>query len=281
LKVNIYKYFQMPLLSRYYPESYSDDPHNIEKRIGWYSLFISVALVIGLWIIKLIEFEYGFDFSEWGVLPRNVSGLRGILFSPLIHSNFEHLSANSLPLLVLTFSLFFFYRRYSYLIFILIYLLSGLFVWLGGRDALHIGASGVIYGLAAFLFLSGILSRNVGLLTISLVVALLYGGLIWGIFPIKPEISWESHLWGAVSGFLLAYLFRHSAPADRVIIEEEEDSDDAEWKVIPDDLEENDAEKLISYLPFRYPKLDRYKNYLCIHEKREDYSIDFRTCWSF
>ncbi len=223
----------MPLLSRYHPGSYSDEQYKIEKHIGWYSLFVSVALVSVLWMIKLLEFEYGFDFSGWGLLPRDLNGLRGILFSPLIHGSFEHLAANTFPLMVLTFSLFFFYRKSPYTIFGLIYLFSGIFLWLGGREALHIGASGIIYGLAAFLFLSGVLSRHTGLLTISLIVALLYGGLLWGIFPIKPEISWEGHLWGAISGLALALLFRTPAPIDQVVLSEEEDDahDDGEWQV--------------------------------------------------
>ena len=219
----------MPLLSRYYPGNYSEDQFNIEKRIAWHSLFVSFSLIVFLWLVKLVEFEYGLDFSDWGVYPRELTGLRGIIFSPFIHGNFEHLFANSIPLLVLTFSLFFFYRKSAYIILVLIFLLSGLFVWLGGREAMHIGASGIIYGLAAFLFLSGIISYNIGLLTISLIVALLYGGLIWGIFPVKPEISWESHLWGGISGFLLAWLFRHSAPPKQVKEEEEDDSEEGEW----------------------------------------------------
>jgi len=218
----------MPLLSRYYPGKYSEDQYDIEKRIGWHSLFVSVCLVVVLWLIKLVEFEYGLDFSDWGVYPRVITGLRGIIFSPFIHGNFEHLAANSLPLLILTFSLFFFYRKSSYIILILIYLLSGLFVWLGGREAMHIGASGIIYGLAAFLFLSGVISYNIRLLTISLIVALLYGGLIWGIFPVKPEISWESHLWGGISGFALAWFFRHSAPPKQV--EEEDNEEEIIWQ---------------------------------------------------
>jgi len=103
--------------------------------------------------------------------------------------------------------------------------LSGLFVWLGGREALHIGASGVIYGLAAFLFLSGIISFNIRLLTISLVVSLVYGGMFWGIFPIKPEISWESHLWGGISGFALAIFFRKSIPYDHIETEDDENDE--------------------------------------------------------
>ncbi|MEI7829471.1 MAG: rhomboid family intramembrane serine protease [Prolixibacteraceae bacterium] len=230
----------MPLLSRYYPSSYTDEQYQIEKHIGWYSLFVSSVFVVFLWLMKLLEFEFGFDFSSWGVLPRDFTGLRGILFSPLIHGNFEHLAANTFPLFVLTFSLFFFYRKSPFAIFGLIYLLSGIFLWLGGRDALHIGASGIIYGLAAFLFLSGVLSRHAGLLTISLIVALLYGGLFWGIFPIKPEISWEGHLWGAISGLVLALLFKSPAPMNQVIpVDEEEDAqDDSEWQDIQEDQEE-------------------------------------------
>ncbi len=197
----------MPLLSRYNPGDYSEDQYNIDKHIVRYSLFISVIFIVILWLIKLFEAEYKLDFSSWGISPLKLKGLRGIIFAPLIHSNFEHLAANTLPLFILTFSLFFFYRKASCAIFISIYLLSGLFVWLTGREALHIGASGVIYGLAAFLFLSGVLSHNVRLLTISLIVAFLYGSMFWGIFPVKPDISWESHLWGGVAGFGVALLY--------------------------------------------------------------------------
>jgi len=236
----------MPLLSRYYPGNFDEGQYNIEKRIGWHSLFIAVAVVVVLWLVKLVEYEYGFKFSDCGLLPRNLTGLRGILCSPLIHSNFEHLAANTLPLFVLTFSLFFFYRKSSYTIFLLIYFFSGVFVWLGARDAMHIGASGVIYGLAAFLFLSGVISHNTRLLTISLIVAFLYGGLLWGIFPVKPEISWESHLWGAVSGFVLAFLYRNSAPIDQTRVEDESDDDpeDTEWQELDEEsaLEESKSE---------------------------------------
>ena len=215
----------MPLLSRYHPGSYSEEQYNLEKRIVRHSLFVSGAFVVVLWLIKLFEFEFDLDFSTWGVLPHDVTGLRGIIFSPLIHANFKHLIANTIPLFILTFSLFFFYRKSSYTIFILIYLFSGVFVWLGGREALHIGASGLIYGLAAFLFLSGIISFNIRLLTISMIVSLVYGGLFWGIFPVKPEISWESHLWGGISGFALAFFYRNSAPVNPPENEVEEDEE--------------------------------------------------------
>lgn len=223
----------MPLLSRYYPGNYSEEQYILEKRIVRHSLFVSGSMVIVLWLVKLFEFEFQLDFSTWGVLPLDVRGLRGILFSPLIHANFEHLIANTLPLFVLVFSLFFFYRKSSYTIFVLIYLLSGVFVWLGGREALHIGASGVIYGLAAFLFLSGIISFNIRLLTISMIVSLIYGGMFWGIFPIKPDISWESHLWGGISGLGLALYYRKSIPTDHSDEEDEE---------IDENIQENEIE---------------------------------------
>ena len=215
----------MPLLSRYHAGNYSDEQYNLEKRIVRHSLFVACSIIVVLWLVKLFEFEFDLDFSTWGVLPHDIRGLRGIIFSPLIHASFTHLIANTIPLFILTFSLFFFYRKSSYAIFILIYLFSGIFVWLGGREALHIGASGLIYGLAAFLFMSGIISFNIRLLTISMIVSLVYGGMFWGIFPLKPEISWESHLWGGISGLGLAFFYRNSIPADPPDQEIEGDED--------------------------------------------------------
>lgn len=215
----------MHFLSRYNQGQYSEDQYLTEKRIIRHALFVSISLIVLLWVIKLFEIEYNLDLSKWGIYPLKFEGLRGIVFSPLIHASIEHLAANSLPLFILTFSLFFFYRKSPYTIFLLIYLFSGSFVWLFGREAFHIGSSGIIYGLAAYLFLSGILSRNVSQLTISLIVALVYGYLLWGIFPIKPEISWESHLWGGVSGFGLALLSQFGNPPDSDNQEEDYDQD--------------------------------------------------------
>jgi len=226
----------MPLLSRYRSGNYSEEQYNLEKRIVRHSLFITGSFVVVLWLIKLFEVEFDLDFSEWGVLPHDIKGLRGIIFSPLIHASFNHLIANTLPLLILSFSLFFFYRKSSYTIFGLIYLFSGIFVWLVGREALHIGASGLIYGLAAFLFTSGVISYNIRLLTIALIVALVYGGMFWGIFPFKPEISWESHLWGGISGIGLAFFFRKPIPVDYPAEEVEED-EEIEYSIPENEIE--------------------------------------------
>lgn len=213
----------MTLISRY-NHGFAEDQFNIDKHVVRYCIFVSAIFIIILWLIKLFEWEYDLDLSSLGIAPLKAKGLPGIFFAPLIHSNFEHLAANTIPLFILTFSLFFFYRKDSLKIFFSIYLFSGFFVWLTGREALHIGASGIIYGLAAFLFLSGILSHNVRLLTISLVVAFLYGYMFWGIFPLKPEISWESHLWGGVVGFGAALLYRPNLKPESLDEEEEEEN---------------------------------------------------------
>lgn len=227
----------MPLLSRYNPANYSEEQYNLDKRIVRHSLFVSVLLIVVLWLIKFFESEYNLDFSSYGIFPQTVKGLRGIVLSPLIHSGFDHLAANTLPLLILTFALFFFYRKSAYSIFVFIYLLTGCLVWLFGRESFHIGASGIIYGLAGFLFLSGLLSHNVRLLTISLIVALVYGYMFWGIFPVKPEISWESHLWGGVTGFGLALLYHKSIPPEDEEVEVGE-SDDDSGDSIEDEIEQ-------------------------------------------
>jgi len=218
----------MPLLSRYNPSYNDDEQFNTDKLIFRYALFIAISFVLIIWFVKLFEAEYGLDCSEWGILPHDLKGLRGIILSPLIHGGFDHLAANTIPLLVLTFSLFFFYRKNAALVFLLIYILSGFCVWLAGREVIHIGASGIIYGLAGFLFLGGIISRNVRLLTISLIVAFVYGYMFWGIFPIKPEVSWESHLWGGLSGFGIALIFGRSIQSGHHEPEEEDDDSDEE-----------------------------------------------------
>lgn len=181
---------------------------------------IKTAFVIPLFFLaitfslKLIETLEAYSFVEWGVKPLSVEGLPGIVLAPLIHSDWQHFYANAVPLLVLGVSLFYFYRGISIKVFVLIYVLSGIWVWFGAREAWHIGASGVIYGLAAFLLFSGFLRNYIPLMAISLMVVFLYGSMIWGIFPLQWDVpySWESHLWGSVAGGLLALYYRKRGP---------------------------------------------------------------------
>jgi membrane associated rhomboid family serine protease len=192
------------------------------------------------WLVKVMEELFGMELFQWGILPRHIRGLWGILFSPFIHSDFNHLISNTIPFLVLTFALLYFYRRLSYSIFFLIYFLSGICVWLGGRESWHIGASGIVYGLAAFHFVSGIIRNDLRLLIISAVVVFLYGSMVWGIFPLKPQVSWESHLWGAASGVFLAWYFRRFSIKRKKFEWEEEPDEEEEVENIPPEDEEND-----------------------------------------
>lgn len=171
----------------------------------------------------------GQSLSAYGIYPRELSGLRGILLSPLLHGSFSHLLNNSFPLLVLGSALFFFYRDLAPRIFFLGLLITGIWVWAIARQSFHIGASGVVYSLAAFLFVSGIIRRHPRLMALSLLVAFLYGSMIWGIFPIREHISWESHLMGMLSGVLLALFYRGTGPQRPLYsweLEEEEDLPD-------------------------------------------------------
>ncbi|PJB58339.1 MAG: rhomboid family intramembrane serine protease [Bacteroidetes bacterium CG_4_9_14_3_um_filter_41_19] len=151
---------------------------------------------------------------------------------PFIHGGWSHLMANTVPFLVLSTALFYFYREISWKVLIGIWLLSGMWVWFGGRPSWHIGASGVIYGLSAFLFLSGIIRDVKGLAALSLIVAFLYGSMIWGVFPDffpkEKNISWEGHLGGLVSGVIMALYYRTQGPQRRKYsweLEDEEEED--------------------------------------------------------
>ncbi|MEN9920047.1 MAG: hypothetical protein RL662_2483 [Bacteroidota bacterium] len=166
--------------------------------------FLFIALFWGIEVIQFI----GFDLASLGILPRQTDGLLGILTAPFIHGNLKHLAANTIPFFVLSFLLFLFYRRKATLFLVLIWLLTGLLTWIIGRSSWHIGASGVIYGLASFLVFGGILSQNWKLILVSILVIVLYSGLVFGVFPSDPRVSWEGHLSGAVSGIILAFMYK-------------------------------------------------------------------------
>ena len=181
-----------------------------------------LAFVLLIWIVFWAEVRFGFDFTRFGVYPRRPEGLRGVIFSPFIHSDIKHLFHNTIPLFVLSLSLFYFYRKLSWKILFLGILLSGILTWIIGRPSYHIGASGVIYLLAGFLFFKGIFSKHYRLVALSLIVVFLYGGLLWYIAPIDPKISWEGHLSGLVTGLLFAIIFKqHIAVAPKYEWEQE------------------------------------------------------------
>jgi len=196
---------------------------NNDKRVFLDSLYPTVPFVVLLWIIRIIEELFKINLVEFGVHPRNWFGLIGIFTAPLIHGSFNHLMSNTLPLLFLGVGLFYFYKNSSKRVFVLLYILPGICVWFFGRESYHIGVSGLIYGLASFIFFSGIIRRDTRSIALALLVTFLYGGMIWGVLPLDPGISWEYHLFGAVWGVILAFVYRKSDPYKRYDWEDEPD----------------------------------------------------------
>jgi membrane associated rhomboid family serine protease len=132
----------------------------------------------------------------------------------------------SIPLYLLTTAIFYFYRPLAVRILVLLWLVTGFCVWIAGRDAYHIGASGLVYGEASFLFFSGIIRRLAKLAAISFLVIFLYGSMIWGIFPFYPEISWESHLFGGLAGLTFALVYKNEGPKKEEITQEDDYNDE-------------------------------------------------------
>ena len=165
-----------------------------------------------LWFVKTIEVRYAFDFSDYGVMPRTISGLRGILFSPFIHSSYDHLFSNIIPILVLGTMINFFFSSIWPKVYALLFVFSGIGLWLIGRENFHIGASGLVYAMAGFLFFSGMIRRDFKMRAISLIIVFLYGSLVWGMMPVLIKISWEGHLAGLAAGMVTAYMFKDDGP---------------------------------------------------------------------
>lgn len=191
------------------------------------SILIPSVFIILMWLVKAVELLFDLDLSGFGIYPLKARGLPGIFFSPFIHSDLQHLFNNSLPLFLLSVALFFFYSEVALKVFSITYLLTGLLVWFGGRGAWHIGASGLVYGLASFLFFSGIIRKYFRLIALSLLIVFLYGQMVWGIFPgIYQNVSWESHMLGVFSGILLAIIFRKEGPQKPVYEWPEEEEEE-------------------------------------------------------
>lgn len=179
------------------------------------SAVIPAIVVLLLFSIFLLDEVFQLELYRFGIFPRSVQGLLGIIASPFIHGDLEHVLNNAVPLFVLGWALLYFFPQLAGRVAMGSWLVSGLWVWLSARPSFHIGASGVVYGLAAFLFTSGLLRQQRTLMGLSLLVVFLYGGLLWGMFPLFPRISWESHFWGAVAGVAMAFLYRKVPSAVR------------------------------------------------------------------
>ena len=183
-----------------------------DSRLMKRSFAIVASFTAVLWLIKIVEVTLGANLARYGVYPGQPDGITGIIWAPLIHTSFSHLLANTAPLLLLGTALLYGYPRSAKIVIPAVYLGSGLGVWLFARDAFHVGASGLTFGFMSFVFTVGVLRWDKRATVLSLIVFFLYGGMIWGIFPSKPEISFESHFFGAMIGIVLALLLRNYDP---------------------------------------------------------------------
>jgi membrane associated rhomboid family serine protease len=200
------------------------------------ALRLSLGFVALLWVIPLLG--WGLELQRFGVRPRQWIALPGILVAPLLHVDFTHLIANSLPLLVLGTAMLHLYPTAAFRVLPALYLAPGILVWLFARDGVHIGASGLIYGLVGYIFVAGVIRRDRRAIAASLLVSFMYGALVWGVLPITRRISWETHLAAALVGVLMAILLRRSDIPPRIRYDwEGEANENDDWHSGDDDVQ--------------------------------------------
>lgn len=191
-----------------------------------FSLALSIALwlVALLWMILIVDNVLGLGLVRLGLRPRELTGLVGVFTAPLLHAGFEHLFSNTLPLLVSFTAILYLYPASAMRAAPVIWMGSGLLAWFIGRDSLHFGASGFVYGLLAYVFIGGLLRMDVRSIAVSVMVWFMYGSMIWGVLPIRPNMSWEMHLSGAILGVALAIIYRRwdITPVKRYAWEEDD-----------------------------------------------------------
>ncbi|KAA9131924.1 rhomboid family intramembrane serine protease [Marinihelvus fidelis] len=199
---------------------------------------IAVITTAVIWFVWIADAYLGLDLGRFGLRPRDLEGLLGLFTAPLLHANFEHLFANTLPLLVSLTAVLYLYPNAAMRVIPMTWIGTGILAWAIGRPSLHIGASGFVYGLLAFVFLSGLFRRDMRSVGVSLAVWFLYGSMVWGLLPIRPDMSWEMHFSGALLGVIMAFLY---TDRDRVPIKRYEWEDDdsvPDW--FPDEHDSGD-----------------------------------------
>ena len=183
-----------------------DDQHQF--RYSTSVIAYPLLFVMTIWTVFWAQVRFFPKIKNFGIYPQKLEGLLGVVFSPFIHGDIEHIYHNTIPLFVLSMSLFYFYRKIAWNVLFFGILLSGLITWMIGRPANHIGASGLIYVLVSFIFFKGMFAKHYRLVALSLLVIFLYGSMIWYVFPVKEGMSWEGHLGGLITGILFAVIFR-------------------------------------------------------------------------
>lgn len=198
-----------------------------EKKTFVFRIVLAFALVSLWWLVAIVDFFFDFNLKQFGLKPKSIEGLIGILTFPFLHGSWQHLLSNSLPGIILFSGLFIFHAKKSLFILLMLYLTSGIVLWLIGKSGTnHIGASGLIYALAFFLFSAGVIIKDRSSVALSFFIILWYGSMIWGIFPFSVEAgtSWEGHLGGAISGVVLALLLIKK-PIEETLLEEVQDEE--------------------------------------------------------
>ncbi len=217
-----------------------------EKRLLLESLKLPVIFLLIIWAIHIFQFIFGLRWGFLGVYPRSFSGLKGIFTSPFIHGDFSHLFNNTIPFFVLATMTLYFYKKVAIRSILMIYLLTGLSVWLIARQTYHIGLSGVVFGLFAFVLGNGIFRRNIRSIVLALIVFLLYSGMLVGLFPTEEGVSWESHASGFVIGLFTAYFYKRELEAEEIRQspwEEETESDNLAYFLPRDTFDKTKAER--------------------------------------
>jgi membrane associated rhomboid family serine protease len=191
---------------------------------------IAIGFVALLWSIELLNSALGLGPQDFGVRPRELAGLPGILFAPLVHGGFEHLLANSLPLVILGTTMLYLYPTAARIVLPAVYVGTGFAVWLFARGSSHVGASGLVYGLVSYIFVAGLIRRDRRAIAASLLVCFMYGASVWGLLPIEPGVSWETHLAAALIGLVTAIALRRRdiPPRNRYSWEEENENAESE-----------------------------------------------------
>lgn len=204
---------------------------------------VSLWLAALLWFIQLADGYLGLELGRFGLRPRDPAGLLGVVTAPLLHGSYEHIFSNTAPLIVALTTLLYLYPNAALRALPMLWFGSGLLAWFIGRPSLHIGASGFIYGMLAFVFVSGLMRQDFRSVGVSLFVWFMYGSMVWGILPIRPHMSWEMHLSGAILGVIMAVLYRRW---DRVPLKRYEWEDD---DAVPDWFPDPEREKTKSDEP--------------------------------
>lgn len=188
------------------------------------ALKIALGFVALIWLIDIVNWALALELQRFGVRPRQLAGLPGILLAPLLHGGPVHLVANSLPLLVLGTGMLYLYPNSALTVLPAVYLGPGIAVWLFAGGSVHVGSSGLVYGLASYVFVAGVLRLDRRAIAASLLVSFLYGSLVWGVLPIQPGVSWQTHLAAALIGLALAIALRRLdiPPRKRYSWEDEE-----------------------------------------------------------